>query len=332
VNPKGLGLLAEGFRLRYETTGNTQHLNHSKEAAELLLQNPSRGYSGLCWGYPFDWQSRIFIPRYTPSSIVSATIGHALWGLSQTTGQAHYVDACTEICRFFINDLNHDVLDGNRICFSYTPIDRFHVHNANLLVSEFLIRVGTHVGSTEFVDHGYRALHYALSEQNADGSLCYWGRDQDSRCRIDHYHSGFDIRSLYGIWKATDDPGVRDALDRYYAFYRTRLFDRRFHILYRPDRRYPVNIHSCAEAILCNATLARDYSEAWEYLEHASAWTVEQMQNTNGSFAFMRRRLGPIRWTNRIPYLRWAQAWMLRALATACHAALRLSNGEQGPE
>jgi hypothetical protein len=40
-------------------------------------------------------------------------------------------------------------------------------------------------------------------------------------------------------------------------------------------------------------------------------WTLGNMAAPDGSFYYQRHRL----WTNRTPYMRWGQAWMLRALA-----------------
>jgi hypothetical protein len=38
---------------------------------------------------------------------------------------------------------------------------------------------------------------------------------------------------------------------------------------------------------------------------------MKNMAAADGSFYYQRHRL----WTNRVPYMRWGQAWMLRALA-----------------
>jgi hypothetical protein len=70
-------------------------------------------------------------------------------------------------------------------------------------VAEFLIKVGKEISDEQFIELGSKAVNYALSEQNKDGSICYWGKDQDNQCHIDHYHSGFEIRCLYSIWKCT---------------------------------------------------------------------------------------------------------------------------------
>jgi rhamnogalacturonyl hydrolase YesR len=316
-NAKGLGLLAEAYRLRYEVTGGQEYLRRAIDLANWLLEHPSVGYSGLAWGYPFDWQSRVFIPSDTPSAVVSSTVGHALWGLYETTDEERYLDACRSICEFFLEDLHIDVVGDEATCFSYTPVDRFHVHNANLFVSEFLIRVGRRMQEERLTESGAQALRYTLSEQNPDGSLCYWGSDQDDRCRVDHYHSGFEIRSLHRIWRLTQDEEVEGALRRYVDFYCAHLFDDQLRPKWTPTRRYPVNIHSCAEAILCHATLAADFERSRAYLNRTLEWTLRSMRNADGSFVYMRRRLGPLRWTSRIPYLRWGQAWMFLALATA---------------
>lgn len=323
VNAKAMGLFAEGYRQLYVATGDVRHLKRATDALDWLENNRSQGYSGSCWGYPFDWRSRILIPRGTPSSVVSATVGHAFWGFYRMTGDARYLDVCQGICEFFVHDLRKDRLDGGRICFSYTPLDRFHVHNANLFVAEFLARIGLEVGREDYVGLGLQAAAYALSEQNDDGSLCYWGRDQGEDCRVDHYHSGFEVRSLYGLWKHTGEASIGSALRKYYAFYIGRFFlDRRVPKL-TPDRVYPINIHSCAEALLCHSTLAPDFPQAWDYLGRGMPWIIEKMQHRQGWFIYMIRSLGGVLpWRIEIPYIRWGQAWMLRALA-ACMATAR---------
>jgi hypothetical protein len=327
VNAKAMGLFAEGYRQLYTVTGDERDLRRATEALDWLESNRSQGYSGACWGYPFDWRSRILIPRGTPSSVVTATVGHAFWGFYRLTGETGYLDVCQDICEFFVRDLRIDRLGGGRICFSYTPLDNLHVHNANLFVSEFLVRTGLAVGRDDYVGLGMQAAAYALSEQNDDGSICYWGRDQAEACTVDHYHSGFEVRCLYGLWKHTQEASIARALQAYYAFYGEHFFlDGRVPKM-TPQRLYPVNIHSCAEAILCHSTLAPDFGQAWDYLAGCVPWIVDRMQHRRGWFIYMIRRLGGIvPWRVEIPYIRWGQAWMLRALA-ACLAAA----GRDGP-
>lgn len=327
INAKGMGLFAEGYRLLHEVTGRDCYLQRAREALEWLEAHSCPGYAGHCWGYPFDWRSRVPIPAGTPSSVVSATVGHAFWGFYQMTGEQHYLDVCRGICEFFLQDLHIDRLDSRRICFSYTPMDTFHVHNANLFAAEFLVRVGLAVKDDRYVDHGMQAVAYTLDQQNSDGSICYWGKDQESQCRIDHYHSGFEIRCLYGLWKSTADAHIGRALRAYHAFYKERLFQDRTVPKMTPTRLYPVDVHSCAEAILCHSTLAPDFAEAWDYIYHVTPWVLQQMQHREGWFIYRIDHLpGGIRHRLNIPYVRWGQAWMLLALAMLLK---RLENADE---
>ncbi|MCD6172022.1 MAG: hypothetical protein J7J36_06410 [Thermoplasmata archaeon] len=315
INSKAMGLFADAYLNVYLATGKSYYLSKAEDAIQWLDRNYSEGYSGKCWGYPFDWQSRIFIPRGTPSSVVSATVGNAYWNFYKLTGERRYLTTCESICNFFINDLNIDRLGSDKICFSYTPLDNFHVHNANLFVAEFLIRVGKEIGNEKFIDHGLYAVNYTLSEQNPDGSICYWGRDQSDRCHIDHYHSGFEIRSLYSVWKLTGEERVHEAVEKYYRFYLTNLFKDKTIPKLTPQRTYPINIHACAEALICNATLAPDFPEAREYLNNATYWVIKNMQDKSGYFIYAIYNFKGIKWKVKIPYIRWGQAWMLKGLS-----------------
>ncbi|GAB6162903.1 hypothetical protein JCM12298_20630 [Desulfothermus naphthae] len=315
INSKAMGLFGDAYLNLYLATGKSYYLSKANEAIQWLDKNYSKGYSGKCWGYPFDWQSRIFIPRDTPSSVVSATIGNAYWNFYKLTGEKKYFATCESICNFFINDLNIDRLSRDKICFSYTPLDNFHVHNANLFVAEFLIRVGKEIGNEKFIDHGLYAVNFTLSEQKPEGSICYWGRDQSNECHIDHYHSGFEIRSLYSIWKLTGEERIRKSVEKYYRFYRINLFENKTIPKLTPQSTYPINIHACAEALICNATLALDLPEAKEYLKNTTYWIIKNMQDKTGYFFYMIYNLKGIKWKVKIPYIRWGQAWMLKGLS-----------------
>ena len=313
VNAKAMGLFANAYVGLYNA--QAYYLEKARQCIDWLIENPSQGYTGFCWGYPFDWQSLVFIPRETPSGVVTSTCGHAFWRFYQLTGERRYLEICESICKFYLNDLNIDVVDDDRICFSYTPIDNFHVHNANLFVAEFLIRVGIEVGNSKFIRIGTKALNYTLSEQNPDGSFYYWGSQDKPSDSIDHYHTGFVLRALYSIYQITKECHLFPKIEECYHHYLENLFENKTIPKFRPGSTYPINIHSCAEAILCLSTLSYDFPEGLETLERTTAWTIENMQDKKGFFYYI---MYPQR-TIKIPYIRWAQAWMLFALSAYAH-------------
>jgi len=95
-----------------------------------------------------------------------------------------------------------------------------------------------------------------------------------------------------------------------------------------PRSLYPINIHSCAEAILCHSTLAPDFPEAAGYLRRCVPWILQTMQHSEGWFVYMVRKTKPgFDWKLKIPYIRWGQAWMLRALAECYGLILKKEEG-----
>ena len=319
TNAKAMGLFAAAYLSLFQQLKDESYLRKANQCLTWLAENKSQGYAGACWGYPFDWQSLVLIPKGTPSAVVSSICGHAFWGFCKFTGDKRYLDVCQSICEFFIKGLNIDYVDENRLCFSYTPLDRFHVHNANLFAAEFLIRVGSHLDNREFCHYGSRALNYTLDAQNADGSFYYWalsdlqtyGIAEATAKSIDHYHTGFILRSLYDIYMNTDDDRVLNALTKGYEFYRHNLFQDRGVPKLTPDSIYPVNIHSCAEAILCMSALSGLFPDALEYALNAFMWTTENMQDKDGHFYYVKTTNR----VNKMPYIRWGQAWMIRGLS-----------------
>jgi hypothetical protein len=199
-------------------------------------------------------------------------------------------------------------------------VDQFRVHNANLFVAEFLLRIGKETGTTAFWEMGRKAANFALSEQNKDGSIFYWGGTggERRRGRIDHYHSGFEIRLLLRIAGLTGENAFRDAALRYAAFYRGHLLEPSGSYVIpkmQPHRVYPVDIHSCAEALLVQAEAGSLFSDSGRLLDGLLLWILPRMQTRSGSFAASYRKIGPFVRKTRIPYIRWGQAWMLYALS-----------------
>ncbi|MDD3050185.1 MAG: glycosyltransferase [Candidatus Cloacimonetes bacterium] len=314
INAKAMGLLLSAYLDIYSVSHEEKLLCEAERISDWLLDNNSPKFRNLCWGYPFDWQSLIFIPKGTPSVVVSTVVGDGFWKYYKVTGKKEFLEVCKSVCQFIICDLNKDFLDEKTLCFSYTPLDDFHVHNANLFAAEFLIRVGYETDNALYIDLGLKAVNYAISEQNQDGSIFYWGLKQicQNHGHLDSYHSGFEIRMLYSIYKLTQVPEIKTSYERYLKFY-IKTYIREDGLVYQFNpKRNPnkVNIHGVAEAILMLSELSDEYPELISIIEKITRWTVDEFQVTEGWFGYMIINDKKI----MIPYLRWAQAWMLRAL------------------
>ena len=70
-NPKGIGLFANTLLDLYAATGREAYLEEAKSLLDWLLGNPSEGFKGLSWGYPYPWQDLgFFAPRNFPNRVV----------------------------------------------------------------------------------------------------------------------------------------------------------------------------------------------------------------------------------------------------------------------
>ncbi len=329
INAKALGLLLSSYSNLYLVFNEKKYLTKAEEIANWLMKNRSAGYFKFCWGYPFDWQSKIFIPKGTPSVVVSTIVGDGFWKLYQITKKEIYLDVCISICEFINEDLKCDIIDDDKICFSYTPLDNFHVHNANLFAGEFLARIGKEISNSEWIEAGIKTANYAISEQNDDGSIFYWGKIQESFSpkHLDSYHSGFEIRSLINLYSHTGRIEIKVAAEKYLGFYLRNYIQtdggtRQF-ALQKNDSQ--INIHGVAETILLLSSLVKENPELKSTLEKCINWTVNNLQHEEGWFGYMIKDERKI----MIPYLRWGEGWMMRGMSEY-FASKKIESGEWG--
>ncbi|HQE50337.1 MAG TPA: hypothetical protein PKI14_17305 [Fervidobacterium sp.] len=312
INAKALGLLLYAYGNMFEITREESYLEESSQIVDWLVENTCQEFAGYSWGYPFDWNSRVFIPKNTPSAIASVTVGEGFLRLYEITGNDWYLEVCNKICEFLTQELNIHQKGEESICFSYTPIDDFQVHNINLLVANYLIRIGLLINKERYVNLGVQAANFSVSEQNEDGSIYYWSREQtNARGHLDVYHSGFEIRALYGISKNTGIERFEDSYKKYLCFFLNNYFSPS-HIKRTPERAYPIDIHGCAEAINCLATVYNENRNVEQSLRFAVEYTINKMQTQEGWFIYRIHKF-PVK--VKIPYLRWGQAWMMKALS-----------------
>jgi len=314
-NPKGLGLFARGYIELYRATGEREYLDRAKMLLNTLMEKRSTGYHGISWGYPFDWQSRIFIPRGTPSAVVTTTVGTAFVEMYQITKEERYLDAARKVRTFLITDLKRTKTADNRLCFSYTPIDNFTVHNANLMVCAFLTRTENLVKGASAERRIVRdAVNYTVGCQRSDGSWYYWGPPSRDLGVIDSFHTGFVLRSLAEIYLCKKNLVDLDIIEKGYRYYLKNLLTESGRPRYTSTKEYPVDIHACAEGILCPLHVGELMmkEESLNTARRVLGWTLENMYNRNGYFHYKQLASGA---KIRYPFMRWGQAWMMLALA-----------------
>lgn len=304
-NPKGIGLFLGGYAKLYKTDPRIEYLEKTEHLLDLLEQLKSTGYSGNCWGYNFDWQSRaFFVPKYTPTIVNSSFIGHALLDTYLYTGNRRALELALPIKDFILNDL-HRTEENGAFCFSYTPLDKAAVHNANLLGASILIRLYRHVQDETLKDTALKSLAYSMHRQRPDGSWFY--ADTSIQGWIDSFHTGFNLQSIRYFLEEGFAGEYRDAYDKGVTFYAENFFLPDGTPKYYHNRTWPIDIHAPAQAIVFFSGMGDKYKEL---TDKVLAWTMEIMYDPKGYFYFQKWP----RFTNKIPYMRWGQAWAFHAL------------------
>jgi len=306
-NPKGIGLFLWGYSKLYEVEHKVEYLAKIKYLLALLNQLKSQGYSGNCWGYNFDWQSReFFVPKFTPTVVNSSLIGHALIDTYQHTGIQIALDMAVSIKDFILNDLNI-YEENDTLCFSYTPTDNAKIHNANLLGASLLIRLCGIVGERELEEAALRALAYAVKYQREDGSW-YYG-ESGYQNWIDSFHTGFNLQSIHYFLKEGFTEECETCFEKGTEYYVKNFFLQDGTPKYYHDHIYPIDVHAASQAIVFFSALAPKYDSLTERL---TEWMLQNLYDPKGYFYFQKKKY----YVNKIPYMRWSQAWAFHSLTS----------------
>jgi len=305
-NPKGIGLFLWGYAKLYVIDENARYLERIDYLLELLAHLRSAGCSGNAWGYNFDWQSRTFLrPKGTPTIVNTAFIGHALLDCYELTGRRKALELAIPIKDFVMKDLRR-TRAGDTFCFSYTPLDTGIVHNANLLGASILARLTRYCDDGQLRADVLASLRYSIQRQRPDGSWFY--ADTPIQGWIDSFHTGFNLQAIRYILGTTLAQEYKGAYRKGVEFYARNFFLEDGTPKYYHDRVYPIDIHSPAQAV---CFFSREGEEYRPLTKRVIDWMLRNMYGGGGVFYYRKGKI----MTNRIPYMRWSQAWAFHALS-----------------
>jgi len=322
INAKAMALFARAYLELFQLTEQQEYLKKSSYCLNWLLDNKSETTAGIGWGYPFDWQSDKLIPGCTANGIVTTAGGDAFWNWYRHNNNREYLAICEQICNFLSN-LPIARISNTQLCFSYTPLFQNYVHNLNLFVAEFLIKIGLEVNNLDWIELGTKATNYSLANQLPSGAFDYNGPPEKPKNYIDNYHTGFVLRMLHSIWQLTKKEEIYHSLKKCYDHYIKNLFEKETIPKLLPERKYRIDIHSCAESINCLSELSDTFQSGLSISHNVANWTINNLQDEKGYFYYgiLKSRFTQRTFTSKISYMRWGQAWMLKALSSLLKSA-----------
>lgn len=320
-NAKGIGLFLQGYCNLYKAmVANPELASHLgtigkievriNELAELLISLQSKGYSGACWGYNFDWQARrlFLFPKYTPTVVATNFCATALIDAYEVTNNQKYLDVALSAAEFVMNDLHRAECNGGFL-FSYSPLPgNDTVYNASLLGSKLLAYCYHYTGKQEYFDVARMSVLACCNGQSEDGSWVYGLLPVQSW--IDSFHTGYNLDGLIAYEEMTGDKSFHHYIEKGFDFYIKNFFEEDGCPKYYHNQKYPIDIH-CPGQLFITLHRLRKHDEYKHLADKVHDWTVKNMQDKKGYFYYQLKK----GISSKIPYMRWSNAFMFNALS-----------------
>lgn len=308
-NPKGLGLFISGYCNLYKNNPDPIYLERIVYLADKVIDLVTPGYSGSCWGYNFDWQSRAFFqPKYTPTIVATTFIASALMDAYEITKEERFLDIALNSKNFLLKDLNRTYDEDNNFSFSYSPKDRTTVFNATLLGSRLLARIFSYTNEIELIEEARKSVAFCCKFQQENGSWSYGTLPYHQW--IDNFHTGYNLECIHAYEYYSQDKSFSAQLTKGLQYYLNTFFTAQGKPKYYSNQLYPIDVHATSQLVITLSKLGKLHDNKF-LVNKVLQWTISNMQDGKGYFYYQLKK-GV---NSKIPYMRWAQAWMFIAFS-----------------
>jgi len=216
--------------------------------------------------------------------------------------------------KFVLTQLNHLDFDTG-ICFSYNPKSQGCCYNASMHAAECLARVFYFTKDVNLLKIIEKVVDFVTYRQKDNGVWYYsFQKFSDSERKQIDFHQGFILESYYEIVQLTgfSKPSWEEAIEKGLSFYMNNQFESNGRSLWRIPKIFPIDIHNQAQGIITFSIFGDINPKYHLFAKKIATWTIKYMQNRkDGSFYYRINK----NFINKIPYMRWSQAWMLLAFS-----------------
>jgi hypothetical protein len=206
--------LALAFLNLYGVTRQGSHLQKAEGLCRDLLGYSVPGYSGYCWGYPFDWECcHRFYPKGTPFITTTPYCFEAFVKLFAADQNPQHLESAASIAQFVFADLGDLATGPDSAAASYSPVERTKVVNASAYRAFVLFEAAAGRGLPAYEEKARRNLNFILESQRADGAWLY-ALDNSAEAFVDHFHTCFVLKNLFKMNQRLKSGAVESAIKR----------------------------------------------------------------------------------------------------------------------
>lgn len=278
----------------------------------IIMDNANTDY-GLSWSrIDYDFYSVSGLQKRSSSIIyLTALVGHMCIDLYELYEKKTYLEQAKKIGEFLFNVKKYD--KENLICFYYTTSIKDRIYNASAYAAAFLSRLFSFVNDEKYLKTAVKSFNYIVKGQNQNGSWFYGISSYGRVLNLIDYHQGFILDSLkYHLDYVGFNQQIYDSIQKGLHFYQQNQFRSDGRSIYRFPKKWPIDIHNQAQGIITFSKMGSIDDAYPIFSKKVMIWTLNNMYNSKKGFFYYQKL--PF-FTNKIPYMRWGQAWMLYALS-----------------
>ncbi|AFL95036.1 hypothetical protein CL1_0831 [Thermococcus cleftensis] len=321
ISNKAVALFAQSYLTLSSITGRPEFKAEAKRALSLLDEYKIETSTGIGW--PSHYFS-FFGPKHLLTPEVPDIVGTCEAIKAFSMGYKEYkLKKYKRIASKAVNHILNEHLSqkGDVAYFKYTPHEEgkivFNVSALTLESLSYYLRLVEY--DEKLVKIGSRTIKFLLQYQTPNGAwpYSYYLDSKKFYFQLD-YHQGFIIDGLLEFLPYIMDQHLArktmDSILKATKFYMDVQFNHQGVSYYRYPIKYPIDVHNQAQGIITFSKLYNTFNEPkyLNFAERIAEWTIKNMQDPSGYF-YSHKWPG---FANKIPYMRWGQAWMMMALAT----------------
>lgn len=319
VDLKGIALIAQAYAKYYQITGENWCLGKLAYLIEYINDNSLYpDYDYHCWAshyYPYLSSDGTELNSGRPDIIGTS---QAIIALSEA-----YSITKDQSIKKILNSASNGL-----VYLFYQDNDNLSFFRYNLQESsKKAIIINASAQAVEALSHYLKitddnciravcdnAIQTIIKLQNNDGSWSYstdlFGKAQE--VQLD-FHQGYILDGMHAYLHLSGSfADLVSSIHSGSEYYILKQFRKGKISYYRYPLPFPIDIHNQAQGVITFSKLLDLDQKYIQMAKEILLWTINNMQDKSGYFYYQKWPC----FTNRIPYVRWGQAWMLLAIST----------------